>query len=505
MKRTLALALAATVLSSGLSTGIAAKPATHPLAKLPKIATVSDRFLSYNVEMVEITGGRFWAPFGGPAGEVYRMRPPVNLRSPKLRSLARALAPAYIRISGTWANSSYLPAEGENVTSPPPGFKQVLTRDQWRGVVDFAKLTGAKIVTSFPASTGARNPDGSWNPEQARRLLDLTRASGGSIYGAELFNEPTMPTHGEFPKGYTSQDFGRDYRVFQAWARKAAPEMKLTGPGGTAEGTMLKAGAGAGGLASLSSEDLMKQNPGSLDIVSYHHYGTVSLRCGPMKFGAKDKALDPEFLALTATDFDFYSALRDKYEPGKPLWLNETAQAACGGSPWASTYLDTFRFLNQLGVLAQKGVQVVAHNTLDASDYGMIDQDTGVPRPNYWAAVLWKRTMGATVLAPPKSPSPDLRLFAHCLRGQSGGVGLLAINTGTSEQTLGLGIRALGWTMAGQPIDTRTITINGRTPGLDSHGNLTNLGGMPVSGSLRIPAQSIAFVAVRDAGNKACK
>jgi len=30
---------------------------------MPKIATVDARFLSYNVEMVEVTGGRFWAPY----------------------------------------------------------------------------------------------------------------------------------------------------------------------------------------------------------------------------------------------------------------------------------------------------------------------------------------------------------------------------------------------------------------------------------------------------------
>ena len=30
---------------------------------LPKLGTVDARFQSYNVEMVEVTGGRFWAPY----------------------------------------------------------------------------------------------------------------------------------------------------------------------------------------------------------------------------------------------------------------------------------------------------------------------------------------------------------------------------------------------------------------------------------------------------------
>ena len=177
--------------------------AASPFSGLTKIGTVDDRYQSYNIEMVEITGGRFWAPFGGPPEERYRIRPPVDLSNPRLVAMAKHLGPAYVRVSGTWANNTYLPAEGENVTEAPAGFKQVLQRDQWRGVVAFAKTVDAKIVTSFPASTGARNPDGSWNPQQAKRLIDLTRAEGGSIYGAELFNEPTMPQHGSFPDGYT--------------------------------------------------------------------------------------------------------------------------------------------------------------------------------------------------------------------------------------------------------------------------------------------------------------
>ena len=499
IRKTIAPFLAAIAVSA--CTTAAKEP--NELARLAKIGEVDERYQSYNVEMVSVTGGRFWAPYGGPPGERYRMRAPVDLASPRLRALARQLGPAYIRVSGTWANSTYLPAEGEQVGAPPTGFNQVLTRVQWRGVVAFAKAVDARIVTSFPASAGARNADGSWNPEQAQRLIDLTREAGSSIYGAELFNEPTMPQHGAFPKDYSAQDFGRDFRIFRDWARRAAPDMKLTGPGGTAEGGMLKHGDGVGG--GLSSEDLMRQNPGSLDIVSYHHYGTVSIRCGPMAMGTPEKALTPEFLALTVADFEHYGALRNKYEPGKPLWNNETAQAACGGSPWAASFRDSFRYLNQLGILAQNGVQVVAHNTLDASDYGLIDQDTLKPRPNYWAAVLWKRTMGNRVLASPQSPSPDLRLYAHCLPAGNGGVGLVALNTGSAAQTVRLGTAAQAWVLSGEPLDTREVKVNGQTPEVDATGKVKGLAGARVNGTLSLAGQSIAFLAVRGANNPACR
>ena len=494
------LSAAALLLSAGLTTPAMA----GDLGRLAKVGTVEERFQSYNVEMAEVTGGDFWAPYGGPPGEMRRMRPPSDLTDPRLIALARQLGPAYIRVSGTWANSTYLPSEGESVTAPPKGFRQLLTRKQWRSVVAFSKAVNARILTSFPASAGARNADGSWNPEQAQRLLDLTREAGGEIYSAELFNEPTLPGFGAFPERYSSQDFARDFRIFRSWAAKAAPGLKLAGPGGTAEGTMMKQGPRTEAMGLLHSADLMAANPGTLDIVSYHFYGNVSQRCGSPP-SLKDEALSAAWLDRTEIDADFYGALRDRYEPGKPLWLNETAQAACGGSPWASTFLDSFRYLNQLGVLARKGVQVVAHNTLAASDYALIDHDTLKPRPNYWAAVLWKRTMGSTVLAPPASPAAGLRLHAHCLPARGGGVGLVALNTSDSAQTIAIGGKARVWVMTGQPIDTRDVMVNGHVPKLTAKGGLTGLTGVAVSRNLSVPAKAIAFIAAPGAGNPACR
>lgn len=59
--------------------------------------------------------------------------------------------------------------------------------------------------------------------------------------------------------------------------------------------------------------------------------------------------------------------------------------------------MDSFRYLEQLGRLAKKGVQVVMHNTLARSEYALLDHDTYEPRPNYWVALLWNRLMGTRV------------------------------------------------------------------------------------------------------------
>lgn len=498
------------LLAFSLGAGASASPESASglsLSSLQRLGTVDERYQGYNIEMVEVTGGRFWAPYGGPADERYRQRAPLDLTDPRLIAIARQLAPAYMRVSGTWANNTYLEAEGEKLTAIPAGYRQVLTRQQWRNVIAFSKAADAPIVTSFAVSGGTRAANGWWTTDQAQRMIDLTRDAGGSLYAAEFFNEPNIPSAAEgMPKGYDQVNYAAEFRIFRDWAKIAAPQMKIIGPGGAGEGTITKSLPGLLGGAHISSDDMMRLNPGSLDAVSYHFYGSVSQRCTALGIGTavKEDALKPEWLDRTLLDFDYYSALRDKYEPGKPLWNTETAQAACGGSPWASTFLDSFRYLNQNAVLAQKGVQAVMHNTLATSDYALIDRETMTPRPNYWAAVLWRRVMGQTVLASPQSPSPELRLYAHCLRGKPGGVGVLALNTGATAQTLSVP-SGQAWVMTGMPIDTRTIKVNGVVPVIDAKGSVTGLGGRSFKAKLTLSGQSIAFVAVPGAANPACK
>src|SRR5277367_4284753 len=103
-----------------------AKPSVKP-STMPRMGSVDERFQSYNVEMVEVTGGRFWKPYDakvdallasqaeaksgnqppGMSADLYQYRPPIDLSNARLRKLAGALGPAYLRVSGTWQNTTY--------------------------------------------------------------------------------------------------------------------------------------------------------------------------------------------------------------------------------------------------------------------------------------------------------------------------------------------------------------------------------------------------------------
>ena len=200
-----------------LATQLMAQVASLDPAKMPTIGTVDERFQSYNIEMVEVIGGRFWKPYAntkneskaqGPAPQavftpagidpnLYRYRAPVDLSNPRLRKLAAALSPAYVRVSGTWANSAYF-QDSDNAApaNAPAGFSGVLTRQEWKGVIDFSHVVNAEIVTSVATGPGPRDAQGVWTSEQARELFEYTKSVGGRIAASEFMNEPTFAVDG---------------------------------------------------------------------------------------------------------------------------------------------------------------------------------------------------------------------------------------------------------------------------------------------------------------------
>jgi heparanase 1 len=491
---------------------------------MPAIGTVDERFQSYNVEMVEITGGKWWGSYpssgsqrsplpdksadqaAGIDASGFRFRPPVDLTNPRLRKLAAALGPAYLRVSDTWANTMFFQnSNAKQASLPPDGFKDVLTGPEWKGVLDFSKAVNAKIVTSFSIGPGTRDADGVWKPTEAEKFLSFTRAAGGNIAAAEFFNEPNIIGISGAPKGYDAAAYGRDFKIFRAFAKKADPQMKIVGPGSVGEGEPLR-----NMPAQIKTADMLAAEGSGLDAISYHFYGAVSERCkalGPEFQTSSKQALTAAWLTTTAHPAAFYSALRDRYEPDKPVWLTETADAACGGNPWAADFIDSFRYLNQLGILAKQGVKVVMHNTLNASDYGLIDERTLEPRPDYWSAVFWRRLMGTTVLDAADFRKPNLYVYAHCMRGRPGGVTVLAINADQRQtQSITTPTAVLRYTLTSANLLGPQIELNGKILRPKADGSLPALAGRAVpAGPIALIPASITFIAMPAANNKSCE
>ena len=138
--------------TASISAPAGAPPVSIAPASMPRIGSVDERFQSYNIEAVEVTGGRFWKPYasvaaaaptaaktpnanampGGMDPSLYEYRLPIDLSNPRLRMLAAALGPAYLRVSGTWMNSTYFQdSDAAAPATPPKGFNSVMTRKEW--------------------------------------------------------------------------------------------------------------------------------------------------------------------------------------------------------------------------------------------------------------------------------------------------------------------------------------------------------------------------------------
>jgi heparanase 1 len=499
--------LASTLL---VASALAETAPTFEPSSLPRIGGVDARFQSYNIEMIEITGGRFWKPYRSAAdahpaqpqltgsdtppgkdSNLFQYRPPIDLTSARLRRLAAALAPAYVRVSGTWANSTYFAYSDDAPSAPPAGFKSVLTSQQWRNVVDFSQAVDAPIVTSFAISPGTRDAAGIWTPDQANRLLTYTSSVGGSIAAAEFMNEPDLAEMGGAPADYDATAYGKDFAIFRSFIRRTTRETMILAPGTAGE--------------SAIASDLLAASGPDVDVVSYHYYGTLSERC--IGKSAPEAALSEAWLSGTDRALRFYKTLREKFEPGKPIWLTETADAACGGNPWAASFLDTFRYLDQLGRLAKAGVQIVMHNTLAASDYGLLDERTLQPRSKYWGAWLWRQLMGTTVLDAGVPSQSGLHVYAHCQRGRPGGVALLVINTDRDRpHALALPTASLRYTLDAAGLLDEHIRLNGRPLELSAGDELPTIEGIPTTANaVTFAPATITFLAIPEAGNDACR
>jgi len=473
-------------------------------------AKIDPRYQSYNVELVSIIGGQWWAPYRAPGAAEPGAAPaspqigadtlsehaPLDLANARLRHLAAALGPAYMRVSDKWANSTFFQDHGAALTKPPSGFDSVLTAARWKTVIQFAKAADASLVTSFAISPGTRSANGVWTPTETGKVLRSTREAGGSIAAAEFFNEPNLAVIEGAPKDYTAADYGRDFKIFSAYLRRNSPQTKLFGPGAVGERKGFAKLPGA-----LSSGDMLQASGGGLDGLSYHFYGAFSQRCANM--GAQFQiqpaaALSPEWLNASLDDTAYYGAMRNLFIPGRPLWLTETAQAACGGDRWAAQFLDTFRYLNQLGLLAGHGVGVSMHNTLVGSDYGLIDQATMQPRPNYWGALLWRKLVGTTVFRVNDSKVPNLYLYAFDLRGAPGGTAILAINADPGHAVdLDLKRHFRRYTLSAPGLDSATVLLNGHPLALDAAGRLPVINGAPGAGVTTLAPGTITFLAIR--------
>ena len=498
--------------------------------ELTYLHDVNPALMSYNIEFAEVTGGTFWKAYtpGQIAGtepfdvdmsggltaaykDLMQVYAPIDLYDEKLRKLAKDLGTVWVRVSGTWATKTYYDLENETNGVVPDGYLNVLTRDQWVGVLDFVKAIGAKLMISVSGCPGVYGtnepPIPAWTPVQAEKLFKFAADYGVPISGSEFVNEPNMLEETGFPHGYTAADHARDQKIFETWLRENYPDCIYIGPGSVGDAQIGRSdGKSAGGVEQLTGDnaktpDLMGDAGTKLDVFSYHYYNGVSERLGgvmPSAHWLAEEANGEAYLEVALNCAKVYGPLRDIYCPGGQMWVTESGDAGGGGDTWASTYLDVLRTLNEAGSFSEYTDGVIFHNTLAASDYAFLDRFTHDPRPNYFAVKLWKDIMGNKAYATGEEVRMGAHVYAHDRADGKPGMAYVIINNSETEATkVSVPSEATLYMLAGKDGNKRAqvMTLNGRDLVLGDNWELPDLSGEKIpAGELEIAPLGCAFI-----------
>ena len=491
-----------------------AKNLNLKVENLKTLRTIDSKLLSYNIEMTEITGGTFWKAYTegqleGTEGfpligitkrdEMVQVYPPIDLYNTRVRKLAKELGPVWIRVSGTWSTKTYYDFDGTTGGVAPEGFDSVLTKDQWVGLLDFVKEVNGKLLISVANCDGIHAANEPWQPAQAKLIFDFSKEYGVPIEAVEFMNEPNLLAYSGAPKGYTFDDFVRDQDIFTKWVRENYPEVLVVGPCSVGSGKMGKMNVEKGLMkllaSSMSTKRLLEGSKEKMDVYSYHYYNGVSERGAAMGgHWPYEAILTEQYLGIAAHCARQYVPKRDKYVPGGQMWVTESGDAGCGGNTWASTYADVPRTLNELGEFTTITDGVIFHNTLASSDYGYLKHGTFVPRPNYFAVLLWNRIMGTTALDASEVAS-GARVYAHSRKDGKEGVAYLVVNNTAEAMTFELPKEAEVYLLAGETgLRSRKMTLNGVALELGANDELPALTPAKAEGTFEVPAANCAFI-----------
>ena len=495
-----------------------AKFVTLDPGKLTALRQMDERLVSYNIEMTEVTGGTFWKAYTeaqvdgteefpvikdwSNMGNLQQWYDPIDTKNPRLIKLAKDLGTAWIRVSGTWANKTYYDFDNKYGGKVPEGFQNVLSKEQWLSLLDFVKAVDGKLLVSIANCPGIHNADEPMDFTQAELLFRTSKEYGVPISAAEFTNEPNLIALSGLPKGYTAADHARDHDLFGAWLRENYPECLFVGPCTVGDinlfGALQGAGGGmAAGFEMVTTEQLLGDYKSAMDVFSYHYYNGVSERGAAMGgHWPYEACLSEQYLAVAADCARQYVARRDKYVPGGQMWVTEYGDAGCGGNTWASTYADVPRTLNELGEFCTVTDGVIFHNTLASSDYGYLKHGTFLPRPNYFAVLLWNRLMGKTCYATGIANEEGAHVYCHSRKdGKEGCVYLIINNSRTETTTVELPGAAQVYALTGKNgIRSRTMCLNGKELVLGENDELPALTGVEASGKLEIAPGGCTFI-----------
>ncbi|XP_014663398.1 PREDICTED: heparanase-like isoform X2 [Priapulus caudatus] len=466
-----------------------------------------------------------------------------DVRSAKLRRLANALSPAYLRLGGTYSDflifredgdaggggaggqtdcedsdagdggtgeqtghedareTRWLDSYGE--IRPPKNISNfTMTAHDWDNINTFASVVEWQLI--FDLNVLLRNHL-RWDPSNAMQLLAYTMHRGYHP-DFELGNEPDSLKHA-VNRTVSSKDLAMDFRMLSR-ILKQSPTLQsshIVGPDVTrSKKKSLK-----------YLKNFLYLSGDVVSAVTMHQY-YVDGRTATL-----DNFTDPSVLNFLKGQLSEFVEAAKEAVPARPLWLGETGSAWGGGAKGLSdTYVAGFMWLDKLGLAAQMGIDVVIRQTFYDGHYALIDKELN-PTPDYWLSYVYKTLIGNTVLKISSSPElSHLRLYAHCTNYRrsaysKGSMTVFALNLRThaialellQQQHVGnLTVHQYLLSPHGNSLTSRHVDLNGERLQLNTDDSLPTLRPhhLPAGRPIKFPGMTFAFYVLVDANAEAC-
>ncbi|CAI8610418.1 unnamed protein product [Vicia faba] len=449
----------------------------------------------------------------------------LDLNNKILLNAVRAFSPLKIRLGGTlqdivtYGTKDNMESCIPFVLSPNDRFKFGFTHgclpmQRWDELNSFFQKAGVKAIfglnalagRSFTSDAGVVAAVGPWNYANAESLIRYTVAKKYTIHGWEFGNELCGHAIGA---SVTADRYASDVMVLrdivQDVYRGVEPKPLIIAPGGFFD-------------VNWFTEFLNKSRE-SANVITHHIYNL-----GP---GVDDhlveKILDPTFLdGVTDIFQNLKNVLRSSRTSAK-AWVGEAGGSYNSGRRLVSdAFVNSFWYLDQLGMSATYGTSTYCRQTLIGGNYGLLNTTTFMPNPDYYSALLWHRLMGSRVLSTTFYGTKKIRSYAHCAK-ESKGITVLFLNlddsaTVNARVTLNyakkpsppiagkLQRRQYHLTAQDGNLHSQIVLLNGNILSVNSAGDIPPLDPIYVDSSkpITVGPLSIVFAHIPDAAIQAC-
>ncbi|XP_030900495.1 inactive heparanase-2 isoform X4 [Melopsittacus undulatus] len=466
------------------------------------VRIISENFLSLQLDPSIIHDG--WLDF---------------LSSRRLVTLARGLAPAFLRFAGKRTDFLQFhnvknPAKSRGGPGPDYYLKNYEDARSLDKLYNFADCSGLHLI--FALNALRRNPNNSWNSSNALSLLKYSASKKYNI-SWELGNEPNN-YRTLIGRSVNGSQLGKDYVQLRSLLQliRTYSRANLYGP---------NIGRPRKNVISLL-EGFMKVAGSTVDAVTWQHY-YIDGRVAKVTDFLKTRLLD-----TLSDQIRKIQKVVNTYTPGKKIWLEGVGATSAGGmNNLSDSYAAGFLWLNTLGLLASRGIDVVVrHSFLDHGHNHLVDHNFN-PLPDYWLSLLYKRLIGPKVLAIhvaglQRKPRPGrvirdkLRIYAHCTSYHNhnyvrGSITLYIINLHRSRKKIKLAgtlrdkivHQYLLQPYGKDGLHSKSVQLNGQPLAMVDDGTLPELKPRPLRAgrTLVIPPLTMSFYVVKNVNALACR